>query len=358
MGSSSSDKLLGSAVAESGVAFDIVYHLSPSDRVSVIPYTSCLSKFVIMTAAAPDLLFRCCSSTSVGRLDSGKFKLRANRITLRNEELLSEFCVHSRPWEATQTALVSTTINCLRVFHLAFNKLFEGEDADQIELVFIMPDLDASVKLHCAEDIASQLHWPEEHGRLYRREYLFEWHIPESVIVHRITMDTLLCRGFGLQRLCGRTTFEDFPKFLDFQNLIRSHWKGVCLFDRGYKAAAAACLFGHHSLTGRLADEMLGLTSNRYPYGRVREGIEDAFESYASSIGDGLMVYKVELEDLSQAVALLDHEHVIEVEKIQCRHRDQTDDVERVMIMLEKQHQSHRAALETRLADIHLDIGY
>ena len=164
-----------------------------------------------MAVSIPDVLFRCCSSSSAGRLHSGKYLQRASGAPLREWDLLSEFESHSRHWEPISTALVSSTTNFLRVIHLAFQKLCDGDGADQIEIVFIMPDSKASFALHCAKDLACQLGWPKEETENYQYEYLFEWKIPECIVIHRITMATLLRRGFNMRQLCGHTTFVDFP---------------------------------------------------------------------------------------------------------------------------------------------------
>jgi hypothetical protein len=48
----------------------------------------------------------------------------------------------------------------------------------------------------------------------------------------------------------------------------------------------------------------------------VKDSSEDALESYASSVGDGLVGYEVELEDLSEAAASLDYEYATEAEEM------------------------------------------
>lgn len=145
---------------------------------------------------------------------------------------------------------------------------------------------------------------------------------------------------------------------IDFQNLTRTHWEQSCLFDIGYKAGTAACLFGLHSLTSRILDEILCLISYRNPFGLVEEGMEDALHAFASCIGDGLDAYEAELEDLSEAAAILDDEYATEVEEIVVDYSDQPADVNQALVVLEKRYGDRRAPLKTRLADIYLHIGY
>jgi hypothetical protein len=285
---------------------------------------------------------------------------------------LKEFKSHSQLYETTPTALVSTTSNFLRVLHLAYQKLWNGEAADQIEFVFIVPDPEANVRLHCAKDLADQMvDWSEEYRLLFTYEFVYEWRIPESAVAHRITMSTLLRRGLHLEQLCGPVNSEEFPEMIDFQNLIRANWGKSCLFDIackagtaaslfdiGYKAGMAACLFGVHSLTSRILEEILGLIAYRDPFGPVEDGIEDALSTYASCIGDGLEAYEAEFEDLSEAAAMLHHEYATDADGIILDYSDEPADVDHALMVLEKRYRDRHAALETRLAEIYLHIGY
>lgn len=210
--------------------------------------------------------------------------------------------------------------NFLRVIHLAFEKLSEGEAADHILIIFIMSDSEDDVRLHCGKELASRLRWPHDDCQKYQYEYLFEWHIPESNVVHEVTMATLVRRGFNLDHMCGQAAFSRFPEMKIFQELRREHWKGTCLFDQGYTSGAAACRFGFNSLTGRLAEEFLALIFCRRHSGcdSIQRGIEDALYSYASLIGDGLVDFEAELSDLSEAEAMLDDAYITEVGEIIC----------------------------------------
>jgi hypothetical protein len=274
------------------------------------------------------------------------------------EELLLEFESHSQPWVKTPTALVSATTNLLRVIHLAFQKVWAGEDVDQIEMLFIVPDPMASGLLHCAKDLALQLGKAIENPQAFQYEYVFEWQIPESAVIHRIAMSTLARRGFDLHQLCGKTGFYQFPTMIEFQKLIRSHWKGMPRFDRGHASGAAACLFGLHSLTYRMAEEFLALACPGYDCGSVRDGIEDAVESFVSSIGDGLMAFEAELSDLSEAASMLDDIHIADIGEVVCDFSGQPDEMDRALTVVRERYQVRRDVLESDLAKIYLEIGY
>ena len=227
----------------------------------------------------PDLLFRCCSDSSAGRLNSGKKNHSASETVFQQQGLLKEFESHSHFWDqTTPTALVSTTTRLLRAIHTAFDKLHSGEPAERIEILFIKPPA-ASSALHSADDLARKLHWLAEKRKNYKDEYLFEWAIPECSVIHRVTMATLLRRGLSIQLLCGsQTHFADFPRMREFRMVFRQYWGSLRVYERGFRAGRVACLFGRRELSRRLADEVLMFAFAVLPYGRVGDGIKEALE--------------------------------------------------------------------------------
>lgn len=333
-------------------------------------------------AVQPDLLFRCCSSTSAGRLNSGKLAFHGRESPLSNQGLLNEFASHSQLWSTDPTALVSTTTNFLRVIHLAFNKLWDGEDANEIEIIMLTPDSDSDTRMHHAAQLARQVDWLPEVIHNYEHEYVFEWKIPNEMVGHRITLGTLLRRGFTLKSLCGRERFESFPDMASFWKLIQNHCaKEASLYKReeespyecteeslykiGYKVGVAGCTFGVHALTGSIVDEVLGLIfycPENGPFGFVKDGIEDALETFILSIGDGLQFYEAELADLSEAAAILDHEFVTRLEEIGwdcCGEVDtEANKAYHPLAACEEEYHRHRERMERSLEDIYLQIGY
>ncbi|KAK0303245.1 hypothetical protein LTR82_017625 [Friedmanniomyces endolithicus] len=294
------------------------------------------------------------------RLQSGKYMIDIPKRNLSNEELLLEFEDHRKDWQKSPTALVSTTTNFLRFIHLAFKKLIQEKAADEIQIMFIVPNYDKHIQLYSGKDLASQLRSPDVDPLDYQYEYLFEWHIPESTIVHEITMATLVRRGFNLKYICGQTAFIKFPDMRDFGKLIREHWRGVCLYDQGYISGTATCWFGFNGLNGRLAEEFFGLLFRCRGYGNhsIQMGIEDALHSYASSIGDGLADFAIELSDLREAVAALDDAYIAEVGETECGCFDEPDQLGRALAAVQDVYQDRRNVLEGRLAETYLEVGY
>ena len=85
------------------------------------------------------MVFCCCSETSAGRLSSGKRLLGYHVNPLELGALRAEFRNHTLRDAEEPTALISVSTNLLRVVHIAYQKLRSGEEADSIEILFILP---------------------------------------------------------------------------------------------------------------------------------------------------------------------------------------------------------------------------
>ncbi|KAK5711683.1 hypothetical protein LTR17_018264 [Elasticomyces elasticus] len=172
-------------------------------------------------------------------------------------------------------------------------------------------------------------------------------------------MATLVRRGFTLRSFCGQTAFTNFPDMKAFGNLIRENWKGE-LYDKGYVSGTAACYFGFNAVTSRLAQELLDLLFSWRGYGNyfIDMGVEDALYSCASSIGDGLAEFIIELNDLREALATRDDSHIAEVGEIVYEYFDGPYQLDWTLDMVQIVYQGRREGLEKRLAEIYLEIGY
>jgi hypothetical protein len=145
-------------------------------------------------------LYRCHSSRSAGALVSGKGRGHGQRL---GTNLYTEFSNHKLPHSRQPTALISTSSRLIdtlqRAFGIFYNKANDpGErNPGQIWIAFMyVPDVDKHI-YHHAEDLAKQYREPEP-GK-FRYEYLFEWEIPERYIVHEVSVETLMNRGFDMK---------------------------------------------------------------------------------------------------------------------------------------------------------------
>ncbi|GAD98948.1 predicted protein [Paecilomyces variotii No. 5] len=153
--------------------------------------------------APQDILFtRCASNSSAGLFTSGK---GARGTPLTREDLLAEFRSHMVLGEKRPlTALVSVSDRIVDTLSRALSKCRKGESADQIWIAFIgVPNSETSI-YHHAEVLAEELE--ERNPGRFRHEYVFEWIIPEGYILHQVSLQTLINRGFNIGRYINDDT--------------------------------------------------------------------------------------------------------------------------------------------------------
>ncbi|KAL1591740.1 hypothetical protein SLS60_011739 [Paraconiothyrium brasiliense] len=135
------------------------------------------------------------SDSSAGGLISGKGRRHGRFL---GPDLYSEFVNHMRLRSMKPTALISVSNRLIDTLRRAFSKFYEDEeDPNQIWITFIhVPDVDKHV-YHHAEGLAKKWNCPNP-SRL-RYEYIFEWEIPEKYLIHKVSVQTLIERGFGME---------------------------------------------------------------------------------------------------------------------------------------------------------------
>ena len=97
------------------------------------------------------------------------------------------------------TALVSVTIS-IDALRRAFNKLYGGDKPEQIWIVFISVPHKEKAIYHHAEYLAREI--GQDKTNMFKDEYIFEWEVPEKYIVHKVSVQTLLERGFIMESYC------------------------------------------------------------------------------------------------------------------------------------------------------------
>ena len=140
-------------------------------------------------------LYRCYSDSSAGGLISGKDK---DGRSLSNAALHSEFINHVQLRAQNPTALVSASNRLIDTLRRAFSKLYEDKEiSSKIWIAFIyVPDVDKHV-FHHAEGLAKILELPN--SERFRYEYIFEWDIPKKYLIHKVSVETLVERGFDMK---------------------------------------------------------------------------------------------------------------------------------------------------------------
>jgi hypothetical protein len=203
---------------------------------------------------------RAYSTTSDAQLASRK---EPTGHPLSNDELLAEFRNHANKGNQTPTALVSVSNRIIDTIHRAFQMHHgDGESPAKIWVVFIeAPSArDGSLnktpaRIHHARDLATrcqsrvareyqqcpwclkqQLH--EEYERLepvlFHYEFVFEGAIPEHYVLHKVSLQTLMSRGFQIQA----------PSTEDLRVAMAKKLEKTCSFEIGLNLGFWARKFG------------------------------------------------------------------------------------------------------------------
>ena len=187
-------------------------------------HTDLLLNSILKAEDRPELLFRCCSCSSAGRLVSGKRALVSNNIELTATELFDAFRIHRNRWNKAPTPLVSTTSNFLRALHFCLHKEKMGDTADDIEIIFLALRARPETAVYRAASLARQIGQSEADSEKLQTEYLFVSQIPEECVVHRVTLSTWRRRGRSFDFLLGGNP-HPLPTLRGFRDLIVKHWK-------------------------------------------------------------------------------------------------------------------------------------
>jgi hypothetical protein len=242
-----------------------------------------------MTTNIPSILFRCWSSKSAGGLRSGKSRIGVSQHNLTAAELLQESQKHSNLHSDIPTAFVSTTSNFLRALHIAYHKIHNGEDARQIRIAFLTSRTDAQTKIYPARDLAIKSGSSEEEADNFVNEYLFLWNVPDDNVVHVVSVDLVIQRGFALPRL---RTGQPFPGLSDLRRAFVYHRDQLAPFERGYSCASDACMFGLRAPVHRIASQMSRWVGdgayNRTSWEIVDQAIEEAIHDRMTTAAEDL----------------------------------------------------------------------
>jgi hypothetical protein len=185
--------------------------------------------------------------------------------SLSSDELLEEFSRHSDKYNEEPTRLVSVSSRIVDTLARACYKHYQqNEPAENVWIVFISDPADvagegdAAVVRH-AEILAEYCGYPRP--VLLRYEYLFEGSIPESLVVHRVSLKTLLDRGLtqskdidSIPRFCTGCT-EDLR-----QDIAADIWHIATesrFWEVGIYLASFAQLFGARAPINWIAYQLL-----------------------------------------------------------------------------------------------------
>ncbi|KAG9645271.1 hypothetical protein KCV04_g3866, partial [Aureobasidium melanogenum] len=206
-----------------------------------------------MSINLPPVLYRCWSVESAGDLKSGKVHNGVRPHHFTRAGLLQEFQQHRNLYNPTPTAFVSTTSNFLRALHIAYKKMWLGEDEQDIMIAFFTTRADARTKIYPAQDFAIESGSSEEEVQYFEHEYIFLWEVPNDHVIHIVSMDLVIRRGFALP---GTRTGQLFPSLSELRSAMKDYGDQLSPFERGYLCGTAACMFGNRAPIYDIAYDM------------------------------------------------------------------------------------------------------
>jgi hypothetical protein len=206
-----------------------------------------------MSNNLPPVLYRCWSMESAGDLKSGKVHNGVRPHHFTRAGLLQEFQQHRNLYSSTPTAFVSTTSNFLRALHIAYKKMWLGEDERDIMIAFFTTRADARTKIYPAQDFVIESGSSEEEVKDFENEYIFLWEVPDDNVIHIVSMDLVIRRGFALPEI---RPGHLFPSLSELRSAMKDYGDQLSPFERGYLCGTAACMFGIRAPIYDIAYEM------------------------------------------------------------------------------------------------------
>lgn len=162
--------------------------------------------------------------------------------TLSHSHLLHEFRNHANKWNQEATALVSVSRRIIDTVNRALHKHFtDHEPPEDIWIAFINPKVtgnESPPRIHAASDLAEQCGLSEPNKFLY--EMVFEWSIPDTFVMHQVSLHTLMSRGL-LQDYLFR---DGLYTTGELRCLIAEKFRQSHPMDIGYYLAFFTKMFG------------------------------------------------------------------------------------------------------------------
>jgi len=202
-------------------------------------------------------------------------------------------------YSRTPTAFVSTTSNFVRALHIAYQKIYDGEDTQDIKIAFLTSRTDAQTRIYRAKNFAIESRSSEEGVRLFENEYIFLWKVPEDNVIHVVSMDIVIRRGFALPEIY---TSRPVPSLFDLREAIADQAYQLAAFERGYLCGSAACMFGIRAPIHEIAFQM-SRWARRGTY--CRAGWELVDQAIREAIQDRTITVAEDLEEQGEVKYLM-----------------------------------------------------
>lgn len=141
------------------------------------------------------------SKGSAGQLASAK---APKGDPLSRTALCNEFRKHANRDNREPIALVSVSDRIVDTVKRAFEKHYkDGESLADIWITFIeVPAIihGTPARIHATRSLAEERELPEPN--VFYHEFVFEWAIPETYVLHTVSLQTLMNRGLQGEQFC------------------------------------------------------------------------------------------------------------------------------------------------------------
>lgn len=306
------------------------------------------------------VLHRCWSTKSASDLRSSKVHNGVRPHHFTRAGLLQEFQQHRNLYGRTPTAFVSTTSNFLRALHIAFKKMWLGEDERDIMIAFFTTQADAQTKIYPARDFAIESESSEEEIKNFQNEYILLWEVPDDNVIHIISMDLVIARGFALP---GLHVGRPLPSSSDLRRAIIDHGNQLSLFERGYLCGTAACMFGIRAPIYNIASEMSrcvcqGVDDDERK-NTIRKVREEAIQDRIVTVTEDLEE-EGELEFLVSELSCLEDTHDEAIMEIgwELQNGHDVEDLQALLANEESKITGHRQKIAGRVEAVYQRIGF
>jgi hypothetical protein len=186
---------------------------------------------------------------------------------------------------------VSTTSNFLRALHIAYQKIYDGENTQDIKIAFLTSRTDTQTRIYSAKNFATESGSSEEEVRLFENEYVFLWKVPEDNVIHVVSMNLVIQRGFALPEI---HTDQPVPSLSNLRKAVVDQTDQLTPFGRGYLCGSAACMFGIRAPVHEIAFQM-SRWARRGTYCRAGWKLVD--QALKEAIQDRTITVAEDLED-------------------------------------------------------------
>lgn len=217
------------------------------------------------------------AESSPRQLISGKG--RCDRA-LSKTERQNEFRLHSNFDNEEPTAFVSVSSRIIDTLNRAYKLHYDyNGPAENVKIVFIRKPAHGAIPVEHAEKLAEECKY-DDSGK-FKYEFLFQWYIPEDLVDHAVSLETLQVRGLDwYQNNFDYELWKESTRNL-IARIADDIWciaKESGFWGVGMYLGCFACFFGAKAdlywIANQLFDDCVGIKTRKlYSLDYMHDGI-------------------------------------------------------------------------------------